>query len=80
MVLKEMRVRGREHDLIIQWNSEDHEDVASARKIFSDLIAKGYAACRVHEREQECDEHSKFITEFDPEAGALILFKPAKKA
>lgn len=55
------------------WNPENQDEVASARATFNKLRGKGYLAYKVRGKDGDKGEQ---ITEFDPDAGALIMAPP----
>jgi hypothetical protein len=68
----EIAVMGREGDTKTIWNPQNTDEVANARRTFTDLRAQGYLAFRVNEDGGQGEQ----ITEFDPNAGKMILMVP----
>lgn len=60
---------GRQGDTRIIWDSEKEDEVATARRAFDDLRAKGYLAFKVNKEGNKGEQ----ITRFDPDAEKLIL-------
>jgi hypothetical protein len=58
----------------LHWDADDEDDVANARKMFSELTSKGYAA---FERGRGGAQGER-VSEFDPEAGTLIMVPQLK--
>jgi hypothetical protein len=67
-----MAVLDKTGDERLEWDPENEEEVAGARKRFADLKAQGYRAYRVAVAERRGDP----IDEFDP-AAERILMAPA---
>ncbi len=65
----ELSVMGREGDTKIIWNSENDEEVANAKKSFTDLLAKGFSAFKV----KKDGSKGVQIREFDLESERIIL-------
>jgi hypothetical protein len=51
------------------WNTENQAEVDAAKETFKRLKKKGYLAYTV----DESGERGEVITEFDPEAGRIIM-------
>lgn len=68
--MSEMRIMGTRGDTKIIWSRDNTDEVASARKTFTDLTKKGFLAFRAEGKEGTRGEQ---ITEFDPSAERLIL-------
>lgn len=51
------------------WDPDNRDEVDSAHNTFDDLRAKGYIAFRVN----EAGEKASVMTEFDPQAGKMIM-------
>jgi hypothetical protein len=65
-----MAVMGREGDTKVIWDSDNADEVANARRTFEDLVGrKRYLAFAV----KKDGERGVQVSEFDPEAGKLIL-------
>lgn len=56
----------------IEWDPDDPESVENARKMFDDLLEKGYAAFRV----KYVADKGENVKEFDPEAHELLMVPP----
>lgn len=69
----EIAIMGREGDTKVIWNPQNTDEVENARRTFVDLRAKGYLAFRV---QAEGGDKGEQITEFDPQAGKMILMVP----
>lgn len=59
-------------DTRIMWDKRNPDEVAAARRAFTDLIAKGYAAFRATGKK---GEQGAQIRRFDPDAERIILVK-----
>lgn len=62
-------VMGVEGDVRLMWNPDNAEEVAVARRSFTDLRKKGHLAYAVKEDGKKGTQ----ILEFDPEAEKIIL-------
>lgn len=62
----------KEGDLKIVWDSDNTDEVAQAKKTFDELRKKGMAAFRVNKK----GEKTKTLSEFDPDAEAMVLAPP----
>ena len=51
------------------WDPNNGDEVETAQNTFDDLRAKGYIAFRV----DRAGEKAEIMTEFDPEAGKMIM-------
>lgn len=69
MAIHEMRTMGSSGDTKIIWDSEQEDEVANAKRTFTDLKKKGYAAFAVAAKGKPGER----ITEFDPTAESLIM-------
>jgi hypothetical protein len=72
MTLMTMHVLDRGGDTKIIWDSDNPDEVASARRSFDELRGKGFTAYRVDDK----GEGSALIRNFDPTAEKMI-FRPA---
>lgn len=69
----ELAVMDRTGDTKVVWDPDNEVEVANAKRTFDDLRKKGFLAYTVNERDASKGTH---ITEFDPEAGKIILSPP----
>lgn len=71
MSLHEMQVMDRSGHLTVKWDSDKADEVAAARKTFTDMTAKGYKAF-------DCDDGEKGgkLDAFDPHVEEMILVPP----
>ena len=67
-----LSILGYQGDKRETWDPRNPDEVDSARRTFDDLRKKGYAAHKVKKDGSE----GAVITEFDPEAGKIIMLKP----
>ncbi len=65
----EMRTMGTGGDTRVMWDAAVASEVDAARTQFNTLTSSGYMAYRVREDGKKGDQ----ITEFDKEAGKIIL-------
>lgn len=65
-------IMGLEGDTKSIWNPRDADEVEVAKAQFKDLTAKGFSAFRVGEDGKKGTR----MTEFDPEAGKVIMARP----
>ena len=65
----ELRILDRTGDTKIIWDSAQDDEVAAARKMFTDLRKKGYLAYTVGKK----GEKGEVITTFDPDAERIIM-------
>lgn len=70
--MSEMTVIDKTGDTKTVWDPANEDEVAVARASFNSLRNKGYLAYRVKEKGAK----GSAITEFDPEAGSIILSPP----
>lgn len=69
----EMRIIGGKGDTKVIWNPENKDEVKAAEKQFKDLVKKRkFAAFHVREDGGQGER----ITEFDPQAGKIIMVPP----
>ena len=64
-----MNIMDRAGDTKVIWDAASADEVATARRTFDDLRAKGYLAYRV----KKGGEKGEAIRKFDPEAERIIL-------
>jgi hypothetical protein len=64
-----LKVMDHTGDLKIVWNSTVKDEVEAAKASFDKMIAKGYSAFA----SKKSGEKGTRITEFDPQAEAIIL-------
>lgn len=60
----------------VTWNPEDESSVRDARREFQSLIRQGYSAFRmnvVSENGVVVEEKGERISEFDPQAGKVMM-------
>ena len=69
---REMRVMDGTGDTKTIWDSENADEVASARKTFDELRAKRYLAFRVNKLGNKGEQ----MNTFDPSAEKMILVPP----
>lgn len=62
----------KDGDVKVVWNSDNEDEVATARKTFDDLKAKRFAAFRVDKKGGKATQMSTF----DPDAEAIIMAPP----
>ena len=67
-----LQTMDRTGDTKIVWDSDNADEVASARRTFNDLKNKGYRAYSVRKSGKRKD----LITNFDPNAESLIMAPP----
>jgi len=67
-----MRIIDRTGDTKLIWDEDVEVEVENARKTFNRLKKQGYNAYAVKKN----GDAGKVITEFDPEAGKIILAPP----
>jgi hypothetical protein len=65
----ELAIMNATGDTKIIWDSENEDEVAVARRTFTELRGKGYAAYAVKKN----GDKGEVIREFDPEAERIIL-------
>lgn len=65
----EIAVMGRAGDTKVIWSADNDDEVANAKKTFTDLLKKGFTAFAV---KKDGDKGEK-VTEFDAQAEKLIL-------
>ena len=65
----ELSVLDQTGDTKVAWDSENDDEIATARRTFNDLRGKGYLAFRVNKQGDKGQE----MREFDPEAEKIIL-------
>ena len=70
-----MAIMGRKGDVKQMWDRDNADEVAAARKTFTDLRGKGFLAYRAEGRDGRKGE---VITEFDPDAERVILVPPVQ--
>lgn len=68
----EIAVMGKEGDLKTIWNPNNTDEVANARRTFTDMRAKGYLAFKVDAKGDKGEQ----MNEFDPGAGKVIMVPP----
>lgn len=65
----EMKVCDSKGDTRITWNADNRDEVLAAKKVFDDLISKGFKAFKVNKEGKPADP----ISVWDPKVEALIL-------
>lgn len=60
---------GKEGDTKVIWSAENEDEVAQAKKTFTDLLKKGFLAFSV----KKDGDKGEQVKEFDPAAEKLIL-------
>lgn len=68
----EIAVMGKEGDVKTIWNPQNTDETENARETFKKFRAKKYLAFRVNESGNQGEQ----ITEFDPNAGKMIMVPP----
>lgn len=68
----ELRVMQQKGDIKTIWDPENQDEVATAEKQFNDLIDKKFLAFNV----KKTGKKGEKITEFDPDAGKIIMTPP----
>lgn len=81
-----LAVMGPEGHAEIVWDAHDFDSVSHAKKMYDDLIAKGYNAFAVHRKlkpddsdpskEIEVVEKGVKVKKFDPTAAEIIMVPP----
>lgn len=69
---REIAVMGKEGDIKTIWNPQNEDETKNARRTFDDMRKKKYLAFRVN----AAGDKGEQITEFDPEAGKMIMVPP----
>lgn len=68
----EIAVMGKEGDVKTIWNPQNTDETENARRTFDEFRAKSYIAFRVNASGNQGEQ----ITEFDPNAGKMIMVPP----
>ena len=71
-MLGKMSVMGTVGDSKVAWDSEKPDEVEAAKKMFNDLVGKGYVAFKVKGEGKKGER----IQAFDPSEERLILVPP----
>jgi hypothetical protein len=74
MTKHELCIMDHTGDTKTLWDPNSPDEVAAARRTFSDMKAKGYIAYRV----AETGKKAEIMGVFDPEAGKVILAPPMR--
>lgn len=62
-------------DIAMTWDPAKKKEVAEAKKVFDELLGKGYRAWRVDVAKDKRDE-TTMLKEFDPEAAEIVVLPP----
>jgi|HubBroStandDraft_3_1064219.scaffolds.fasta_scaffold310227_1 hypothetical protein len=63
-------------DFRFTWDPSDPQDVQNARDAFNDLRRGGYAAYNIEGEGRGRAGRRTVITEFDPQAGQIVVVRP----
>jgi hypothetical protein len=71
-VLGELSILNGDGDMKLVWDANNEDEVAAARAMFDELIAKGFTAFEVSDEEEKGGK-GKIIKKFNPKAERIIM-------